>query len=80
MGRLAVITGLFSAAMMFLCLAMKRPAEDRHGWLLWFLLSPLYLVLACFAYLLGVWTRVLHWRDTSYHLDRYGCVREIVRH
>ncbi len=78
--RLAMVTGAFTLLMMVCCLATKRPADDRHGWLSWFLFSPLYLVFACYAYLMGVWTRVLHWRDASYRLDRHGCVQEIVRH
>jgi cellulose synthase/poly-beta-1,6-N-acetylglucosamine synthase-like glycosyltransferase len=80
LGLLATVTGSFTLLMMICCLATKRPADDRHGRLSWFLLSPLYLVLACYAYLMGAWTRMLHWRDTSYRLDRQGCVREIIRH
>lgn len=77
---LAKVTGSFTVLMMLCCLATKRPADDRHGRLSWFLLSPLYVVLACWAYLIGVRTRVLYWRDTSYRLDRDGCVQEIIRH
>lgn len=77
---LAWVMGSFTLVMMLYCLAMKRTADDRHGRLSWLLLSPLYLVLACYANLLGMGTRVLHWREASYHLDRHGCVREIVRH
>lgn len=77
---LTVVTGLFTLLMMVCCQATKRPAQDRHGRLSWFVLSPLYLVLSCCAYLMGVGTRVLDWRDVSYRLDRHGYVREILRH
>ena len=77
---LAFITGVFTLLMMICCQATKRPADDHYGRLLWFLLSPMYLVLSCCAYLMGAWTRVLHWRDVSYRLDRHGCVQEIIRH
>ncbi|MBN1361393.1 MAG: glycosyltransferase family 2 protein [Sedimentisphaerales bacterium] len=80
MTPLAMVTGSFTLLMMVCCLATKRPAEDRHDRLSWFLFSPLYVVLACYAYLLGVWTRVLRWRGASYRLDRQGYVLEIVRH
>lgn len=77
---LATITGVFSLLMMICCQATKRRTDDHHGWLSWFFLSPVYLVLSCCAYLMGAWTKVLYWSDVSYHLDRDGCVQEIVRH
>ena len=76
---LAAIAGIFAVCIMTACLLFKRPAEDGHGRLSWFLLSPLHLTLTCCAYLLGAFTCVLHWRNIAYHLDRQGYVRKIVR-
>jgi len=75
----AAVTGTFTVVIMVCCLLFKRSAADNHGRLSWFLLSPLYLALACWAYLLGAFTRVLHWRGIAYHLDRHGYVERVVR-
>ncbi len=76
----AFTTGSFVLLFMACSLATKRPADDRHDRLSWVLFSPLYVMLACVAYLLGIGTRVLRWRGIAYRLDRRGYVREIVRH
>jgi ceramide glucosyltransferase len=72
-------TGIFNVFAMIYCLFLKRPANDNHSKLSWFLLSPLYLVLTCYACFLGIFTKVLHWKGISYHLDYYGHVKKIIR-
>jgi ceramide glucosyltransferase len=73
------VTGVSIAAIMVCCFLLKRPAADHHGRLSWVLLSPLFIVLSCWAYLLGVFVRVLHWRGIAYYLDRNGYVERVVR-
>jgi hypothetical protein len=72
-------TGIFNICVMGFGLLLKRSGDDNHSKLSWFLLSPLYLVLTCCAYLLGIFTKVLYWRGISYHLDYHGYVKKIVR-
>lgn len=73
------VTGIFIVFAMISCLLLKRSANDNHSKLSWLLLSPLYLVLTCYACLLSIFTNVLHWRGISYYLDYHGYVKKIVR-
>jgi len=74
-----VTTGIFTAFVMGYGLLLKKSGDDNHSKLSWFLLSPLYIVLTCCAYLLGMFTKVLYWKGISYHLDYHGYVKRIVR-
>lgn len=71
--------GIFTVFVMGFGLLLKRSGDDNHSKVSWFLLSPLYLVLTCCAYLLGMFTKVLYWKGISYHLDYRGYVKKIVR-
>lgn len=76
---LTLTTGAFIVGLMFYCLLIKRSAKDNNPPFIWFLLSPLYMVLTCYAIVLTMFTNVLAWRGIVYHLDRRGFVKKIVR-
>ena len=71
--------GAFVGLTMLFCRFLKRPANDHNSPFSWFLLSPLYLLLTCWACLLGIFTKVLRWKGIAYHLDYHGTVKKIVR-
>jgi ceramide glucosyltransferase len=72
-------TGMFIGGLMLYSLMLKRPARDNHSTLSWFLLSPVYMVLTCYAILLTVGTNMLKWRGIAYQLDYRGYVKKIIR-
>lgn len=76
---LTLTTGMFIGGIMLFCLLIKRRANDHHSALSWLLLSPIYMVLTCYAILLTVGTNVLAWRGIQYHVDRRGLVKKIIR-
>jgi ceramide glucosyltransferase len=76
---LTATTGMFNVFAMFYCLGLKRPSNDQHSKLSWFLFSPVYLVLTSYACLLGIFTNVLAWKGIVYHLDYHGYVKRIIR-
>jgi ceramide glucosyltransferase len=76
---LTATTGIFNVLAMLYCLGLKRPGNDNHSKLSWFLLSPVYLVLTGYACLLGICTNMLSWKGIDYDLDSQGYVKRIIR-
>lgn len=77
---LTITTGLFILSIMCYCLGLKRSTNDHHSRISWWLLSPLYLLLTCYACLVGMFTNNIQWRGVSYQLDYDGTVKKIFRH
>jgi cellulose synthase/poly-beta-1,6-N-acetylglucosamine synthase-like glycosyltransferase len=71
--------GAFVGLTMLYCRLIKRPSNDNSSPSSWFWLAPIYLLLSCWACLLGGFIRVLRWKGIAYHLDYHGTVKKIVR-
>lgn len=70
---------VFALLTMLFVRLLKRPADDNNSAFSWFALSPLYLLLSAWASFLGLFTKVLGWKDIAYRLDYRGKVKEIQR-
>jgi len=73
------VTGVGMLLQMLCALCMKRPSEDNHSAIAWFLLSPLFMVCTSGAFVIGLFTRALRWRHVVYHLDHQGFVTGVER-
>ncbi len=80
--KLAFFAGMkatFTLLTMLFALLLKRPGDEKNSALFWFVFSPLYLLLSAWAGFLGLFTRVIGWKDIAYRLDYHGIVKEIQR-
>lgn len=71
--------GTFIGFVMLYCLLIKRPAKDNNSTLSWLALSPIYMLLTCYAILGTIFTRTLAWKGIAYQLDYHGYVKKIIR-
>ncbi len=76
---LTCTVGAFIGGVMLYCVFIKRPANDNNSTLSWFALSPIYMLLTCYAILRTLFMRKLAWKGIAYHLDYHGRVKKIVR-
>jgi hypothetical protein len=70
---------IFALLTMLFTPLLKRPGNDNTSAMSWFALSPIYLLLSAWASFLGLFTKVMGWKDISYRLDHHGVVKEIQR-
>ncbi|PIE35397.1 hypothetical protein CSA56_04250 [candidate division KSB3 bacterium] len=80
--KLVLFSGMkatFALLTMLFVPLLKRSTSDNSRALSWFALSPIYLLLSTWASFLGLFTRVMGWKDISYRLDYHGTVKEIRR-
>jgi ceramide glucosyltransferase len=77
--ELTTTVGGFIGFVMLYCVFIKRPANDNNSTLSWFALSPVYMLLTCYAIVRTIFMRKLAWKGIAYHLDYHGYVKKIVR-
>ena len=70
---------VFALMVMLFARLLKRPGNDNSHGFSWFALSPIYLLLTAWASFLGLFTKVMGWKDISYRLDYRGTVKKIQR-
>jgi len=68
--------GAFVGLTMLYCRLIRRPSKDNNSPLSWFWLAPVYILLSCWASLLGCFVRVLRWKGIAYHLEYHGAVKK----